>query len=103
MSNAITPEEWETELGRQLRGLRLRRNLDQRSLSRQAGVALNVVKRLESGRGATVKSLVRVLRVLERVEWLNALAPAVSVSPLRILKAKTPRQRASRIQGAQGV
>ena len=88
--------EWEIELGRQIRTLRLRQDLDQQQLADRAGIALNAVKNLESGKGATLRSLARVLRVLNRADWLGALAPAVSISPVQMLKAKAPRQRASR-------
>ena len=88
--------EREAELGRQIRALRLRQNIDQRQLAKQAGIALSAVKNLESGKGATLRSLVQMLRVLNRVDWLRALAPPVSISPVQLLKAKTPRQRASR-------
>jgi transcriptional regulator with XRE-family HTH domain len=91
-----TPSEWEAELGHQIRALRLRQNLDQQQLADRAGIALNAVKNLESGKGATLRSLVQTLRVLNRVDWLQALAPAVSISPVQMLKAKAPRQRASR-------
>ena len=103
MTNSMTVEEWEATLGRQLRDLRLRQNVDQRQLAEQAGVALNVVKNLEVGKGATVKSLVKVLRALGRVEWLDTLAPAVSISPLQMLKHKPLRQRASRGKGTPHV
>lgn len=88
-------DEWEIELGRQIRALRLRQNLDQQQLADQAGIALNAVKNLERGKGATLRSLIQVLRVLNRVDWLRALAPAVSISPVQMLKTKAPRQRAS--------
>ena len=91
-----TPEEWEAELGRQLRDLRLRQNLDQRQLAERAGVALNAVRHLEAGQGATLSSLTKVLRALGRAEWLETLAPPVTISPLQMLKAKPRRQRASR-------
>jgi transcriptional regulator with XRE-family HTH domain len=92
----MTPGEWEVELGRQLRGLRLRQNIDQRTLAERAGAALNAVKNLEAGKGASLKSLVKVLRTLGRADWLSTLAPAVSISPLQMLKAKHARQRVSR-------
>ena len=91
-----TPLEWAEELGGQLRDLRLRLNVDQRQIARRAGVALNVVKNLEAGKGATVTSMIKVLRALGRADWLASLAPAVSISPLQMLKATTPRQRASK-------
>lgn len=87
--------EWEAELGNQIRSLRLRLNLDQRRLAERAGIALNAVKNLETGKGATLRSLVQVLRILNRTEWLGTLAPAVSISPVQMLKTKAPRQRAS--------
>ena len=96
MTDSKTAEEWEMELGQQLRDLRLRQDLHQSRLAEQAGVALNVVKNLEAGKGTTLTSLVKVLRALGRAEWLGTLAPAVSISPLQMLKARPARQRASR-------
>jgi transcriptional regulator with XRE-family HTH domain len=91
----LTPDEWEAELGRQVRALRLRQNINQRQLAERAGIALNAVKHLETGNGATLSSLVKVLRALNRADWLRALAPTVSISPVQMLKAKAPRRRAS--------
>ena len=91
-----TANEWEADLGRQMRALRLRQNLNQLELANRAGIALNAVKNLEGGRGATLHSLVQELRALNRVDWLRSLAPAVSISPVQMLKARGPRQRASR-------
>jgi len=96
MQSSKTPEEMEIEFGQQLRDLRLRRNIDQRQLAEQAGVALNAVKNLENGRGATLTSLLKVLRSLGRADWLETLAPTVDISPMQMLKAKQPRQRASK-------
>ena len=91
MQSSQTQEEMEVEFGRQLRDLRLRRNIDQRQLAGQAGVALNAVKNLENGRGATLSSLVKVLRSLGRADWLKTLAPTVGISPMQMLKTKQPR------------
>jgi transcriptional regulator with XRE-family HTH domain len=104
MAIRLTTDEWEAELGRHLRDLRLRQNIDQRQLAERADVALNVVKKLEGGKGSTVTSLINVLRALGREEWLGSLAPQVTVSPLQMLKDKKPvRLRASRTKGAPRV
>jgi transcriptional regulator with XRE-family HTH domain len=95
-----TTQELESELGQHLRDLRLRQNIDQRQLAERASVALNAVKRLEGGKGSHVTSLVKVLRALNREEWLGTLAPQVSISPLQMLKGKPRRQRASPSRGA---
>jgi transcriptional regulator with XRE-family HTH domain len=96
MNKSKTSEEWERELGAHLRTLRLSKNIDQRQLSIQAGIALNAVKNLESGKGATISSLVKTLRSLGRIEWLSSLAPEVSISPMQMIKARPQRQRASK-------
>ena len=96
MQTTLKTDDWELEIGLQLRGLRLRQDLDKRTLAARAGVALNVVKHLEAGKGATLTSLIKVLRALGRADWLNSLAPPVSISPMQMLKRKPARQRASR-------
>ena len=98
-----TPDELLAELGQQVRALRLRQNLDQQTLAARAGVALNVVKRLEGGRDTTLVSVARVLRALGRADWLTTLAPVVSISPLQMLRDKPVRQRASRARGRGNV
>lgn len=93
MINYRTPEEWEEVLGQQIRSLRILRNMDQQALSKQAGVALNVIKRIESGKTSTTKSLIKILRVLNRAEWLETLAPKITINPLQTTPQKSPRQR----------
>ena len=92
---ATTTGEWEAELGKQIRTLRLRLDLDQKQLAERAGIALNAVKNLETGKSASLHSLIQVLRILNRTDWLGSLAPSVSISPVQMLETKTPRQRAS--------
>jgi len=99
-----TTIEREKELGRNLRDLRLRKNITQQELAERGNVALNAVKRLEAGKGATVTSLIKVLRALGREEWLESLAPTVTISPLQLLKNRKPlRQRASPSKGGARV
>ena len=96
MQKFKTPEELEALFGQQLRNLRIIRNLTQNELAERAGVALNAVKRLESGQTSTTKSLVKVLKALNRAEWLDTLAPQVTVNPLDKVIQKTPRQKVFR-------
>lgn len=96
MENTKTVDEWAFELGEQMRALRLRADLDQISLAERAGVGLSAVKNIESGKGATLKTLIKILRALNRADWFASLAPPVSISPMQMLKSKPVRQRASR-------
>jgi transcriptional regulator with XRE-family HTH domain len=86
METIRTSAELEELLGSRLRELRLLKNLDQASLAERSGVSLNALKHLESGKGARVNSLIKVLRGLDQTDWLEALAPTVSISPIQMLK-----------------
>ncbi len=90
-----TTSEWELKLGQQVRKHRLLRNLSQIEVAERAGVALSALKNLEGGKGATLKTFIKVLKTLDRVRWLESLAPTISISPMQILKMKKLRQRAS--------
>ena len=96
METSRTAAEWEQLLGARLRELRLLKNLDQQSLAERAGVSLNAIKHLEGGKGARVHSLIKVLRALERVDWLDALAPTVSISPMQMLRRASREPRRAR-------
>ena len=96
MKSVYTTQELELSLGESLRSLRLQKNLDQKTLCAQAGLSLTALKNLESGRGASVKTLLRVARALGRSDWILAVAPQVSINPLHMLRTSSPRQRAGR-------
>lgn len=90
-----TVAEWERELGEQLRALRLKRNEDQIEAAEGAGVSVSALKRLENGKGATMKTFIKTLRYYDRTDWLRALSPPITISPLQMARHKPPRQRAS--------
>jgi transcriptional regulator with XRE-family HTH domain len=80
---------WEERLGQQVRSLRVAARLEQRELAERAGVSLGAVRNLETGKGSTTKTIIRVARALDRTDWLTALAPPISVSPVALLRTKT--------------
>jgi transcriptional regulator with XRE-family HTH domain len=63
---------------------RLNQNRTQEEIALTAGVALNVVKRLESGLGCSLRSLVRLLRALGKLEQLDLFLPEPGVSPMQL-------------------
>ncbi len=85
-------EDWERSLGESVRAARIAADLDQITLAATAGVSLGALKNLEHGNGSSVRTLVRVVRALDRTEWLQGLAPPVTVSPLAAL-AQVRRNR----------
>jgi transcriptional regulator with XRE-family HTH domain len=85
------------ELGSRVTAARLRRNLTQVALAREAGVSRNTVERLERGVSIDLKLLVRMLRALSLLDAFLAGIPADEPSPMALLEARGhKRQRARR-------
>jgi transcriptional regulator with XRE-family HTH domain len=85
------------ELGGRLARIRLERNLTQAQLAGQAGVSKRTLERLEAGAVATqLSGFIRICRVLDVLERLDALIPEPMPSPVAELKLRgRQRKRAS--------
>ncbi len=82
-------------LGSRLAAVRLKSNLTQTALAREAGVSRRTLVRLERGEGTELKLLVRVLRALQLLEGFLAGIPPDEPSPMALLRARgKKRQRA---------
>jgi transcriptional regulator with XRE-family HTH domain len=92
----FTPDEWLVRIGAQIRALRLRKNIDQETLAERAAISISALRNLEAGQGATLSTLIKTLRSLERTDWLDMLAPTVSISPLQAIGRKHEKLRASK-------
>jgi transcriptional regulator with XRE-family HTH domain len=79
-----------------LRQMRLNRNISQESLAESAGLSRITISRMESGRAATLLTLVQVLRALDKLEVLNSFIEQPLISPIEMLKQqKKQRKKAS--------
>lgn len=84
------------QLGIHLAAARLDRNLTQQDVAERAGIGKRTIERIEQGESTTTLNLVRVLRALDRLSVLAALAPDPGPSPLAQLRAeRSVRRRAS--------
>ena len=96
MKSIRSQEELTSLLGENLKKLRLQIGLHQEVLSKQAGISVSALKNLENGTGASVKTLIKVVRALNREDWLESIAPVISVNPLHMVQDVLGRQRAPR-------
>jgi transcriptional regulator with XRE-family HTH domain len=90
-------DKLEEVLGRNVRQARIHEQLTQAEVATRANVSLGALRHLESGSGATVSTLVKVLRALGQEEWLTTLAsePDPTVfNPLDLLAAAEAEQGA---------
>lgn len=91
---ANTIEEFESDVGEQIKSLRLKQNIDRGTLALRAGCSISALKNLEYGSGSTLRTLIAVVRALGREDWLRNIAPMTTISPLSMPKAGHTRQRA---------
>ncbi|NNN05602.1 MAG: helix-turn-helix domain-containing protein [Elusimicrobia bacterium] len=94
MNQLLTPEELASEIGGNIRALRLLKNIPQKSLAAHAGVSLTALRHLESAQGANLMTFIRVVRALDKEEWLRSLAPRVTINPLHMVRGRDSRLRA---------
>lgn len=89
----------EVEFGAQVRRARLIEDVTQKELAERANITQATLQKLESGKGSSLKTIVKVLHALGREDWLGTLEPEPAVSPLRLAREaqglREPR-RASR-------
>ncbi len=97
----MTPTELRALLGARMRALRLSANLDQQETALRAGISVRALRNLEAGTGSSVDTLLRVLKALDALAGLAALAPEPTVNPLALLRRQAPQRRVRRPRKGQ--
>ncbi len=95
----LTVDDWQAEIGAQVRSARIEAGHDQATLAGLSNVSISTVQQLENGRGSSLASLIAVVRSLGKTSWLSSLAPVPTVSPTALLDsggAISVRRRVSR-------
>ncbi len=83
-------------IGAFVRHYRLQQNRTQDDLARDAGISRSTLSLLENGETVTVATLIQALRILDKLEVMEAFTVKQSVSPLAVAKAQLgKRKRAS--------
>ena len=70
-----------TKIGERLKALRLKQNITQQNLAKEAGVSLSSIKKIEKGEIGSFDSLLRVLRTLGKLDVLLPLVEEEQLSP----------------------
>ena len=92
-----TNDEIILEIGRRLRGYRLQQNIPIAELALKGGLSARTVVNVEGGHNPRLESIVRMLRVLGRLDALETFLPPPGISPIQLARMKgRGRQRARR-------
>lgn len=94
--NYRTTDEIEKSFGAQVKALRLEQDVDQATLAERAAVSVSALKALEAGRGSSLRTVVRVVRALDRVDWLDTFYEQPTVSPLALAREREGVRRPKR-------
>ena len=85
-----------SQLGAQLKQMRLNKNITQLQMSNIAGLSRSAISAMENDGNGSMISFVQALRALEKLEILNNFITEAPVSPVQIAKLHgKQRQRAS--------
>jgi transcriptional regulator with XRE-family HTH domain len=76
------------ELGRRLRAYRAQQGLTIKDLAARAGITPLTLQKAERGENFTIRTLLRVLRALGRLDLVDGFLPPPLESPLLLLDKK---------------
>jgi len=90
-----TSRQLEMALCKRIENIRLSRNITQQMLANESGISERTLRRLETGKGVSLDTFIRVLMALNLQGRLVELLPDQEIRPMeRIEKNKTERKRA---------
>jgi len=81
------------EIGRRLRGIRVRSAMTQKELSERSGVPKAMITRIENGHPIRLDSLMELMRALGCLGNLQVLLPEDELTADEMLQGKTARKR----------
>lgn len=89
-----------SKIGQNLKAVRLKQNITQQRLAEDAGVSLSTVKKIENGEIRSFESLLRVLRMLGKLEVLQPLMEEEQLSPSEYYEMVNKASKAQRKRAA---
>ena len=103
LERTLTDKAILEELGARLARLRIDTGMTQAELAEQAGISKRTLERVEAGHTAQMKTMIRILRVLDLIEGLDRLVPESGPRPMDVLKRRGKvRRRATSRRGSKG-
>ena len=87
------------ELGRRIRGLRVRSSLTQKELAERAGIAKALITKAENGESVRLDTFCDLLRALGCLGNLQVLMPEDEQTPKEMLSGRQTRRRVRHTAG----
>ena len=100
--NLASSDQIEGFLCARIAQIRISRNISQKKLADEAGVAVKTVGRMERGEGVSLDSFIRVMQALGLTGHLQALLPDPSIRPMERIRNKKIERKRSRQSSKNG-
>ncbi len=100
--NLLTDSSLLNSIGEFVRNVRVQQNKTQEETATAAGINRSTLSQLEKGNGATLLTLVQVLRVLDQLHVLKNFETENRVSPLQLAKLELSKRKRARRQNRPG-
>ena len=87
------------KIGEKIREWRLDMNISQAQLASKTQMSLATIYQIESGKGTSLQNLIKVLRIIDRLDVLSQFFTEKEISPLEFQKLESgikTRKRASK-------
>lgn len=99
--SVLSDQQAVARLGKEIKRMRLERNMSQAEVAERTGLDRSTVQRLEGGRAATLLTVVQVLRALDKLDLLDPFHEEPRPTPYMLVEAqakylKKQRKRAGR-------
>lgn len=83
-------------IGAYIKHHRLEQNKSQDVLAKEAGISRSTLSLLERGESVTLSTLIQVLRVLDKLQVMDAFTIHESISPLMLAKMEKYKRKRAR-------
>jgi transcriptional regulator with XRE-family HTH domain len=95
-----TIDEQLNAIGSALRDRRVGAGITQEDLAQRADISLGALQNLEHGKGSSVRTLLRVSRLLGTDQWVDVLQPprAPMLSPMQLLREQKRAAKRTRVR-----
>ncbi|WP_430972720.1 helix-turn-helix domain-containing protein [Sunxiuqinia rutila] len=93
----LTERQIIKEIGKRLKEFRLHQNITQKRLGEMIGKGPDEISKIESGKPVTMTTFLRVLRALNKLEYVDKILEPPKISPLKLRELELQkRKRASK-------
>jgi len=97
----LSDSDIKKEIGSKIRELRLKQNLSQSDLAKNAGLSLSSVIRTENGNIKSFDTFIQICRVIGRLEIFKTLVEKEPLSPIEYYKVVNSANKPKRIRATK--